>query len=733
MQEVLYLEVPTPNTNAVKGWLQETFTPGHGQKIVTTDGIRIEPDPSTSSVATTGLPRALAIVTWSAQRTTYLKAFRWQTPLSRETALLEQLNRQIRQHFPLTPPQLPEIDLSQQTIFKALAPHYPKTVAYFQRMPNGEADLSQVYSREKRWRDCVSTLSQPAKVIFRQGDPAAPSRRLSASDEDSSPSDAPGPDDTEDHYDLIVIGGVLGVIQAAAMALLGHRVLVIERHAFGQLNREWNLSRSEGQTLIDLGLFSQEELAGLILQEYDGGHIKCLDVNIPPLTRAPVLQTTGVLNVALDTAALIRQCGAKLRAAGGTILDNTEFRWAEIDDDQATVYVQPKGSEAYQARRGRVLVDAMGINSPIAWQLNRERTVNSVCPMVGARISGGIPETVWDPHYSDLISSHGDISRGRQLLWELLPGSERELTIYLFHYHPVNPDNPGSLLALYEDFFHLLPDYRRCDPDKLTWRKPTFGYVPGYFSQSPKERAIAWDRIVAIGDTACLHSPLLLTGLSSLVRHLPRLSALLHTALSHDLVKARHLRQIRAFQSNTAVTWLLAKGMMVPPGRQLPPARVNAVLNGFFTSLAQEKPEVVERFLQDGWGWLEFNRVLLKAGYQNPSMLKWIWGLAKADLGRWVLAYLSFTLHAIVGVLFGWLPRWVAWSRAWWETLTPSGWFWLQAQSYKLTYGLGKPPPVETTLQLPPPPPLPKKQPPKPVPRDNATDTGAPNGVVPKR
>lgn len=729
MQEVLYLEVPTPNTNAVKGWLQEAFTPRHGQKIATTDGIRIEPEPSTSSVATTGLPRALAIVTWSAQRTTYLKAFRWQAPLPRETALLEQLSRQVKQQFPVVLPQFPDIDLSQQTIFQALAPHYPKTVAYFQRMPNGEADLHQVYGREKRWRDRVSALAQPTPVLFHQGDPAAPSRRLQTDAGASPLANSPEPDPSEELYDLIVIGGVLGVIQAAVMALLGHRVLVIERRTFGHLNREWNLSRSEGQTLIDLGLFSPEELDGFILQEYKGGHIKCLDANTPPLARAPVLQTTGVLNVALDTAALIRQCGAKLRAAGGAILDHTEFHWAEINDDCATVYVQAKDRDDYRALRGRVLIDAMGINSPIAWQLNRERTVDSVCPMVGARISGGIPENVWDPHYSDLISSHGDISRGRQLLWELLPGAERELTIYLFHYHPIDPDNPGSLLTLYEDFFHLLPDYRRCDPDKLNWRKPTFGYVPGHFSQSPQERTIAWDRIITIGDAACLHSPLMLTGLSSLVRHLPRLSALLHTALSHDLVKARHLKQISAFQSNTAVTWLLAKGMMVPPGRQLPPAHINAILNSFFASLAQESSAVIERFLQDGWGWLEFNRMLLKAGYQNPSLLRWIWQLAKADIGRWLLAYLTFTVHALLGVLLGWLPRWVAWSRNWWEGLSPSGWFWLQAQSYHLTYGLGKLPPVETTLQLPPPPPLPKKQTPKPASRDNVAN----GGMAPKR
>jgi lycopene cyclase CruA len=41
-----------------------------------------------------------------------------------------------------------------------------------------------------------------------------------------------------------------------------------------------------------------------------------------------------------------------------------------------------------------------------------------------------------------------------------------EITVYLFHYHQVNPENPGSLLEMDEDFFKILPEYRRCDMDK---------------------------------------------------------------------------------------------------------------------------------------------------------------------------------------------------------------------------------------------------------------------------
>ena len=182
--------------------------------------------------------------------------------------------------------------------------------------------------------------------------------------------------------------------------------------------------------------------------------------------------------------------------------------------------------------------------------------------------------------------SHGDISRGRQLIWELFPAEDGALTVYLFHYHQVNEQNPGSLLEMYEDFFTILPEYRRCDMDALEWDKATFGYIPGYFSLGEGDRTVAFDRLIALGDAASLQSPLVFTGFGSMVRNLSRLVDLLDTALKHDLLAANQLGQVRAYQSNIAVTWMFSKGMMVPTGRQLPPQRVNAMLNTFFGLLA---------------------------------------------------------------------------------------------------------------------------------------------------
>jgi lycopene cyclase CruA len=677
MEELLYIEIPTPDLDRVRSWLQTEWQSEIGTSVITPDGVRVQfPDISSTS-ATTPSPE-LSIFVWSLQRTTYLKVFRWaDRAISGENQIAKDLTAKIRQAFPATHPAPPEIDLSHQSIFEALEPDYPTTVKYFQKMPNGEADLQRVYWWEKRWREGVKNPQQPKQVLFRSNDTS------------NLVADSPN----QQKYDLIYIGGALGVIHAAVMARLGYRVLLLERLPFGRMNREWNISRDEFQRLIDLNLFTPAEFEGVIAREYIDGFSKFFDAYNPPNCKAKVLSTPKVLNICLDAEALLRVCGDKLRQAGGEIWDETEFSRADVSSLETVVTSQHLPTGKTRIARGRLLVDAMGTASPIAWQLNGIHAFDSVCPTVGAAIASGFEPEVWDAKYGDVLFSHGDISRGRQLIWELFPGAGEEITVYLFHYHQVNPENPGSLLEMYEDFFTILPEYRRCDMDKLVWRKPTFGYIPGHFTVSSNDRVVAFDRLIAIGDAASLQSPLIFTGFGSLVRNLPRLTHLLDTALKHDLLDTNALNQIRAYQSNVAVTWLFSKGMMVPTGMALPPARINATLNTFFGLLANEPPAVADTFIKDRTDWITFNRLALKAARQNPALLWWIWQIAGAkDIFRWLGSYVVFGLTAIVNFLFSsWIPALATQLQPWLESKSPRLWLQLLAFSYSLRSGTQPP------------------------------------------
>ena len=679
MREILYLEIPTANTAAVSNWLQVEFEPGMGEKVISPEGFHLRIPQGNISANNKQTSAELSAFVWSVQRTTYLKVFRWaDKPVPGERQILQGLTDGLRSRFPNHYPEPPRID-SQQSIFEALAPYYPLTVKYFQKMPKGEYDLTRVYWWEQRWREGVRNPQQPRQVVFSHFT-TQPPRPLTP----SSPSPT---------YDLIYVGGALGVIHAAVMAALGYRVLLVERLPFGRMNREWNISRSELQSLIDLGLLTPAECESIIARECKDGFNKFFDANNPQKLKAPILHTPTVLNVALDSEKLLQLCGEKLRAAGGEIWDKTEFIRADIEKSQVEVQVKHLPTTTDKQVSGRLLVDAMGTASPIAWQLNVGRAFDSVCPTVGATVASGFDPGVWDSQYGDVLNSHGDISRGRQLIWELFPGAGEEITIYLFHYHQVNPVNPGSLLEMYEDFFTILPEYRRCDVDQLVWKKPTFGYIPGHFSVGSSDRTVAFDRLIAIGDSASLQSPLVFTGFGSLVRNLGRLTTLLDTALRHDLLSCQHLNQIRAYQSNVSVTWLFSKGMMVPTGKFLPPQRINAMLNTFFGLLADEPPVVADTFIKDRVDWLTFNRLALKAAGKNPALLLWIWELAGTrDILRWLSNYFNFSFHALLSALVGsWFPGFLRRIQPWLEPRYPALWLWLLTQNYALTAGMGRP------------------------------------------
>lgn len=657
LSEILYLEIPNPNPQIICDWLQNTWQPSQGKKIHTPDGIQLELADN----------HELSIFTWTLQRTTYLKMFRWgEKQVIAENKIKKELETAIRQKFPLNYPQLPEIDLSNQSIFTALGSYYPNTVKFFQRMPQGAYDLTRAYWWEKKWRKSVknkekNTIHTPLKqVLF--------------TDQTTGKAD----------YDIVYVGGALGAIHAALMAKLGYSVLLIERLKFGRMNREWNISRPEFQVLIDLGLFTKKEFESIIAAEYKDGFSKFFDANNPPNLKANILHTPTVLNIAIDTSKLLTLCGEKLRQYGAEIWEETEFNRATVGQDLVTINTTNLTTLENKQATARLLIDAMGTASPIAWQISDNQAFDSVCPTVGAIVEGFSPE-VWDMNYGDVLFSHGDISRGRQLIWELFPAEGNEVTIYLFHYHQVHPDNPGSLLEMYEDFFTILPEYRRCDMDKLTWKKPTFGYIPGRFTVGKNDRKIAKDRVLAIGDAASLQSPLIFTGFGSLVRNLGKLTYLLDSALKYNLLDEDSLNQIQAYQSNIAVTWLFSKGMMVPTHKILPPARINSMLNTFFGLLADE-PDTAEVFIKDRTDWLTFNRLALKAARKNPSLLLWIWQMAGSkDIFRWLGAYNAFTVDAFKNLLFSnWFKNWLEKQNSWLPKSNPKLWFQLLVFSSNL-------------------------------------------------
>ena len=127
MKQLLYIEIPTPDTAAVRTWLQAEFEPGNGTLAFAPEGFRLQIFKSTTSGSSISdssekmLGEICAFV-WSVQRTTYLKVFRWaDKPLPGEKQILQRLTNQIRCKFPHRYPEPPAIDSSQSIFDSAVS------------------------------------------------------------------------------------------------------------------------------------------------------------------------------------------------------------------------------------------------------------------------------------------------------------------------------------------------------------------------------------------------------------------------------------------------------------------------------------------------------------------------------------------------------------------------------------------------------------------------------------
>ena len=69
--------------------------------------------------------------------------------------------------------------------------------------------------------------------------------------------------------DVVVLGGTLGIFLATALQLQGKQVAVVERGTVQGRSQEWNISREEMKSFVDLGLLSAAEVDEVLVTEFN--------------------------------------------------------------------------------------------------------------------------------------------------------------------------------------------------------------------------------------------------------------------------------------------------------------------------------------------------------------------------------------------------------------------------------------------------------------------------------
>ena len=429
-------------------------------------------------------------------------------------------------------------------------------------------------------------------------------------------------------YDVAICGGTLGILLGAALAQQGWKVALIERGALRGRDQEWNISRRELETFVQMGLLSEEGLESAIASQYNPARIA--------FTGGKELWVEDVLNIGVDPVSLLEQLKQKFLQHGGTLLEHMAFEAASVHPNGVEIKTNNSTLTA------RLLVDAMGHFSPIVQQARQGQKPDAVCLVVGTCATG------YDNNESgDLIVSFTPVQKQCQYFWEAFPARDGRTT-YMFTYLDADPSRL-SLSEMFNDYLQLLPEYQKVSLNQLDFQRALFGFFPCY-KDSPLQ--YGWDRTLAVGDSSGSQSPLSFGGFGAMVRHLERLTQGIGDALKADLLEAKALGQLQPYQPNLSVTWLFQKSMSVGIDQKLPPNKINDVLSTIFADMAALGDEVLRPFLQDVVQFPALAKTMLRTSVYHPGMVLSI--LPQVGLGSvvsWMKHFVSLGTYSALNVM----------------------------------------------------------------------------------
>ena len=424
----------------------------------------------------------------------------------------------------------------------------------------------------------------------------------------------------EAETDIVICGGTLGILLGAALQQLGWRVTLIERGILKGREQEWNISRDELETFINLKLLTEGELEQAIATEYNPARVS--------FKEGSEVWVKDVLNIGVDPIYLLETLKQKFLQAGGKLLENTAFKSATVHPDGVVIVTET------QTIKTRLLIDAMGHFSPIIKQARNGIKPDAVCVVVGSCASGYPANNT-----GDLIYSFTPIIDRCQYFWEAFPARDGRTT-YMFSYLDAEPVRP-SLEYFMDEYLRLLPEYQGVELKDLDFKRFLFGFFPAYKNSPIK---LPFDRILPVGDSAGGQSPVSFGGFGAMIRHLPRLSKGINEALKVDSLKRSDLALLQPYQPNISVTWLFQQTMSVEVGKEVDPEQINNLMSGVFAVMDRLGDEVLKPFLQDV---IQFAPLAKTLPLVNPKLvLPLLPQIGISSLISWLWHYFNLALYS---------------------------------------------------------------------------------------
>ena len=421
-------------------------------------------------------------------------------------------------------------------------------------------------------------------------------------------------DNTALDFDIVVCGGTLGIFFATALALKGHRVCVLEAGVLRGREQEWNISMKEMIELKEIGVLSQEDIDLSVTTEFPGCRSGFKNKEVSPLTGGYFengvgyeCMTDDVLNLGVAPAILLERVKEKFVSLGGTVYERSPLQGVAVSPTAGCALDLGPDMEVITST---LVLDCMGNASPISQQQRYGKKADGICAVVGSCAAGYDKETnvVGDIIYTNSEIQDKGVNGQLQYFFEMFPvgigrngaqpGSSDVKTTYMFTYMDADADRP-TLESIFEDYWDRLPEYQPSitDPEKdLDIKRVLCAFFPTYRDSPLKPQ---WDRVLAVGDSSGIQSPLSFGGFGALTRHLDRISTAVSDAIEIDCLTAEDLGRINAYTPNLSAAWMFQKAMSVRMGQAVDPKFVNRLLATNFQVMNEMGDSTIRPFLQD--------------------------------------------------------------------------------------------------------------------------------------
>merc|ERR1719258_988692 len=470
-------------------------------------------------------------------------------------------------------------------------------------------------------------------------------------------------------FDVVVLGGMLGIFAASAFQARGLKVCVVERGPLAGRNQEWNLSLDEVRDLVDAGALHEEDIDGAVgtpgKYEVLAGDKDTLVASHFGSVRAGFndrehgasgsggrLQEVwlpSVLNVGARPDIAVKRARRRFEENGGIVKEHTACSGVVVGENGAQVTLEN------EVITTRLVVDAMGNASPIARQCRREANEgedprpSGICCVVGTSM-GGFAK---DNSYGDLIYTNEDTrtNQERQYFWEAFPAmslGDDCRTTYLFTYLDADEMRQHTVEGQFEDYWRMQPTYQRhnaaCLQSKsvedaledgdLVLKRCLYGLFPTYKDSPLPTRC---DRVLAVGDASGVQSPLSFGGFGALTRHLKRVTDAVEDALKNDALDRASLTLVNGYAPNIAATWMFQKSFVHPVSSERPASFVNRLMRQNYVNMEDLGDDVLRPFNQDVVQPRALLKVLGLATLRDPlNILPLCYWIGPSELIEWL-------------------------------------------------------------------------------------------------